>query len=141
RDVEAVFYRPRAQEQVPMILARVEREVRGNGGEQRALEREDPVQLREAQVVADGEPDAPALGLRDNRLLAMLLGLGLAVREAADLDVEEVDLAIRSDEVALRIEDEASVRELLAALAPLGDRPSDERDAVRARPPAHRGDR
>ena len=44
-------------------------------------------------------------------------------------------------ELALGVEDEARVRELLAALAALGDRAADERDPVRVRPAAHRLDR
>ena len=71
----------------------------------------------------------------------MLLRLRLAVGEAADLDVEEVDLPVGRDELAFGVEDEAGVRELLAALAALGDRAADERDAVRLGPAAHRLDR
>jgi hypothetical protein len=71
----------------------------------------------------------------------VLLGLGLAVRQPADLDVEEVDLPIEGRELALGVEDEARVRELLAPLAPLRDRAADERHTVRACPVAHRLDR
>ena len=72
--------------------------------------------------------------MRDDRLVARLLGLGLAVDVAADLDVEQVDLPVDGDELAVGVEDAARVRELLAAVAPLGDRAADERDrrSVRA---------
>src|SRR2546421_11738789 len=99
---------------MPVVLAGVEREMGGNGGEQRSLEGEDPVQLGEAEVVADRQADRPALDLGDDRLLAVLLGLRLAVGEPADLDIEEVDLPVRGGEIALRVEDETGVGELLA---------------------------
>src|SRR6185437_11365683 len=106
------------------------REVRGDGDELRALEREDPVELRKANVVADGQPDRPALPPDYDRLGARLLGLGLTVDDAADLDVEQVDLAVEPEQLAVRPEGERGVRELLAALALLGDRAADERDPV-----------
>src|SRR5437773_6261106 len=52
----------------------------------------------------------------------------------------EVDLAIKRDEVAVRVEDARRVRQLLAPFAPLRDRAADERDPVRARPRRHRSE-
>ena len=58
-------------------------------------EREDPVQLGEAEVVADGQPELePVGGLGEHDLVGRLGVLGLAVLDAADLDVEHVDLAV-----------------------------------------------
>ena len=79
--------------------------------------------------------------MRDDGVLSGLLGLRLPVGDAADLDVEEMNLAVRRDDVAVGVEDERRVRELLASVAALGDRAADERDAVAARPSRHRSDR
>src|SRR5581483_12494275 len=121
-----------------VVAAGRRREVRRHGDELGAFEGEDAVQLRKANVVADGQTDGPVLDRGDDGLAARLLRLGLAVNVAADLDVEEVDLAIHGDELALRVEDAARVRELRAAVAAFGDRAADERDAERARPARHR---
>ena len=122
-------------------LPGVQREVRRHREEQRALEREHPVELREAEVVADGQSHRPALDLGHDGLVAGLLCIRLAIDEAAGLDVEEMDLAIDGRDLAVGIEDDAGVRQLLASLAPLRDRAADERDSVRLRPAAHRLDR
>ena len=124
-----------------MVLAGVEGERGRDGDELGALDREDPIQLGEAQVVADAEPDTPALDLAGHGLVPGLLRLRLAVHVPAHLDVEQVDLAVDGGDLALGVEDDARVRELLAAVAPLGDRAAHERDPVRARPAAHRLDR
>ena len=84
-----------------------------------------------------GQPSAS----RDHGLVARLLGLRLAVDLAADLDVEEVDLAVDGGEPAVRVEDDARVRELLAALAALRDRAADDRDRVPAGPVRERAHR
>src|SRR5215210_6261257 len=118
---------------MPVILARRRCEVRRNRDELRTLQREDAVQLGEAHVVADRQAELPILDVRDDGFLAGLLRLRLAVDDAAYLDVEQVDLAICRDDLAIRIEDDAGVRPLLAAVAQLDDRAADERDAVRAR--------
>ena len=63
----------RPQQQVPVILARVEREMGWNGRQERPFQRQDPVELREAKVVANGQTDEPALDLGDDGLVAVLL--------------------------------------------------------------------
>ena len=57
---------------------------------------EDPVELREAQVVADGQPERrrPGAPRRADDLVAGLLVVGLAIGDPADVDVEHVDLAV-----------------------------------------------
>jgi hypothetical protein len=124
-----------------VVLARVHREVRRHGREESALERQDAIELGETHVVTDRQSDGPALDLGDDGLVPGLLGFGLAVHLATDVDVEEVNLAIGRNQLSARIEDEARVRQLVAAFAPLGDRAADQRDPVLLRPAAHRPDR
>ena len=81
RDEDLVLDRPRPQQHVPVILARVEREVRRHGDELGALEREDAVELRES----GGRSRRSARAASPRRvghdgLVAGLLGVGLAVR-------------------------------------------------------------
>src|SRR5207237_6623768 len=83
----------------------------------------------------------PAVPPPDDRLLGRFLGLRLAVDIALDLDVEEVDLAVDAQHLAVGAERDRRVRELLAAFAELRDRAADERDPVAARPAGHRLDR
>src|SRR3954447_18169806 len=125
---------------MPVILAGRRREMRRNRDELRAVEREDPIELGKADVVTHRQPELPVLGVGDDGLVARLFRLRLAVDDTADLDVEEMDLAIRRDDLARRLEYEARVRALLAAVAQLDDRAAHERDPVRARPSRHRGD-
>ena len=121
-----------------MVAPGRRREVRGHRRKLRSLQREDPVELREADVVTDGEADRPPFRARHDGLRAGLLGLRLAIHVAPHLDVEEMDLAVHRDELAFGVEDAARVRELLTALAPFGDRAADERHAERLRPACHR---
>src|SRR5690348_16607129 len=104
---------------MPVILSGRRREMRRNGDELRTLEREDAVELRKADVVADRQPELPILDIRDDRLAAGLLRFGLAVHDATHLDVEEVDLAVRRDDLSVGAEDEARVRALVATFAQL----------------------
>src|SRR6185312_3816816 len=97
-------------------------------------------ELREADVVADGQPDRPPFPAHDHGLFARFLRLRLAVDVTADLDVEEVDLAVEAEQLAVGPEDQARVRELLAPVAALGDRPANERDPVTSGPVGHRSD-
>ena len=100
----------------------------------RAAHGEDPVELGEAQVVADRQPQLDAVGgLREDDLIARLLELGLAVGAPADLHVEHVQLAIDRPELALRIDVHRGVGELLLPRDALEDRAGDEIDAQLAR--------
>src|SRR4030095_14685293 len=76
RDVVLVLDRASPEQDLPVILAGVEREMRRNRDELRALQSKDPVELREAHVVADGQPERPVLGVDHDRLVTGLLGLG-----------------------------------------------------------------
>ena len=68
-----------------------------------------------------------------DELVARRLVLGLAVRAAADLDVEHVDLAVDRAVLAVGPDVDARVRAALGALDALGDRAGDEVDAQLAR--------
>ena len=62
------------------------------------------------------------------------LVLGLAVRDAADVDVEHVDLAVAGLELSAGADQGRGVEGLLVALDPLGDAAGDQVDAELARP-------
>ena len=90
-----VLDRPRPQQHLPVVAGGREREGGRDGDHARAPHGEDPVQLGEAQVVADRQPQpTPSAVSRQHDLLAGLLELGLAVDAPADLDVEHVELAV-----------------------------------------------
>jgi hypothetical protein len=93
-------------------------------------------------VVADGQPRLGAVGEgRRDGLVARLLGLGLAVLDAVDDDVEHVDLAVDGLDLAVGADMDRGVRELVAALAALDDRAGDEVDPELARRVARPRDR
>ena len=92
-----VLDRPGAQQHLPVVASGGQRERRGHGEQPRAADGEDPVELGEAQVVADAEPDLDPGRLGDDDLVAGLLARRLAVADPADVDVEHVDLAVGGD--------------------------------------------
>ena len=95
RDHErSVLDRPRAQQHVPVIAAGRQRERRWDREDPRAADREDPVELAEAQVVTDGESQLDAVDVGADDLLARLLARRLLIADPAHLDVEHVDLAV-----------------------------------------------
>src|SRR5205807_8896769 len=102
---------------MPVILAGRGREVRRDRDDLRTFERKDAVQLGKADVVTDRQPELPVLRLDDDGLVAGLLRLRLAVDDAADLDVEQVNLAVDSCDLPAWIEHDARVRSLLASIA------------------------
>ena len=124
-----------------MRLARDAREVRGHGHDARAPQREDPVQLGEAQVVADRQPQADAAGgLRHDDLVRRLGALGLAVLDVADHHVEHVDLAVDGLELAVGADVDGRVADALMTLAALRDGAGDEVDPELARERARPAD-
>ena len=100
-----------------MVLAGLQREGGGDGDHPRPAHGEDPVELREAQVVADAHPEGHPLEraaeLGGDDLLAGLLVLGLAVGDPADVDVEHVDLAVAGLELAVGPDQDRGVERLL----------------------------
>ena len=137
-----VLDRPRPHQRLPVVARRRQRERGRDRDDPRTADREDPVQLREAQVVADGEAQLDALGgLREHDLLAGLLELGLAVDAPADLDVEHVHLAVDGPDLSGGVDVDARVGELLLPGHELEDRAGDDLDAQLARARARPADR
>ena len=115
-DEGLVLDRPRPQQHLPVVAAGGAREGRGDGEQAGAAHGEDPVELGEAQVVTDAEPDARARRPRAvTSSVAGLLVLGLAVGDAADVDVEHVDLAVDGEVLAVGADQDRGVEEPLAA--------------------------
>ena len=137
-----VLDRAGAQQHLPVRLAGDAREVGGHRDDARAAQREDPVQLRKAQVVADGQPDRDSVrGLGQHDLGGRLRAVGLAVLDAPDLHVEHVDLAIDRPDLPVGAHVDRRVRHALAALAALGHGAGDQVDLELARELARPGDR
>jgi hypothetical protein len=104
-----------------------------------AAQGEDPVQLGEAQVVADAEAEGEVAERRRDDLLARLLVLGLAVGDAADVDVEHVDLAVGGEVVAVGADQDRGV-EGAAGGPGLADAAGEQVNAQLARPAASGGE-
>src|SRR6185312_3056116 len=137
-----VLDRAGADQNLPVRLAGDLRERCRQRDDARALHREDPVELWEAQVVADGQPERGVSGrLRQDDVLARLLGLGLAVLLPGDHDIEHVDLAVDALDLTVGTDVHGRVRELVPPLAQLGDRAGHEVDAELARGRARPVDR
>ena len=81
-----------------MILAGEERERGRDGDDLGALDREDSVSFRESGGRSRRRARA-AFHVADNGLVAGLLGVGLAIAMAANVDVEHVDLPVDGDEL------------------------------------------
>ena len=83
-DVALVLDRPGAEQELPVVLARVKSvNAAGTVIASHPSSAEHPVELREAQVVADREPDLPAFDLGHHRPVTWLLRLRLAIDVAA----------------------------------------------------------
>ena len=104
-----------------------------------AADGEDPVQLGEAEVVTDGQPDVEVADRRGDDVLARLLVGGLAVGDPARVDVEHVDLAVDREVLAVGADQDRGVEGLLAVADALGDRARQQVDAERPRPAAGGG--
>ena len=129
-----VLDRPRPHERLPVVARRRQREGGRDRDDPRTPDGEDPVELGEAQVVADRQSEPHAAGrLREHDLLAGLLELGLAVDAPADLDIEHVHLAVDGADLARGVDVHRGVRELLPPAQLLEDRAGDDLDAQLAR--------
>ena len=121
------------------------RSVNAEGMQQHAgpAARELAVELREAQVVADREPDRAENGRRRHDLVPGHDGPRfLEVLHARQVDVEEVDLAVDGERRPVGPEEDAGVADARVAGDALGKRAREQRDARPAgegRHPAHPG--
>ena len=94
-----------ADQHMPMGLAGLLGEGRGNGDELRACQRERAVELREAEVVADGEAEPAEGKVDDHRLAARPARGGLAVALASgEIDVEHMQLVVARGDLAFGID-------------------------------------
>ena len=96
--------------------------------QERAFARGDGGELREADVVADGQPDlAVRRDIHDRDLVAGTQHLGLAEGDlAGDVDVEEVELPVRGEQLALRGEEKACIVEFFGCGDVFGYRAAEE---------------
>ena len=112
--VAAVLDGAGAHQHVPVRLAGLLGEGRGNGEERRAGLRQRAVERREAQIVADGQAEpAPRQVVQHGKLagpIAPRLAIALAVGQ---IDVEHVDLVVARDDLAARVDQEAAVGRLV----------------------------
>ncbi len=122
--VQLVLDRPGPQQDLPVVAGGGEREGGRDGDQLGAPDGEDPVQLREAQVVADRQPQTRVPpGPRQHDLLTGKLELGLPVAPAPDFHVEHVELAVDGPDLPLGVDVKRGVGELLLALRALQQRP------------------
>ena len=84
----------------------------GTASDAGAAHGEDPVQLGKAKVVADAEADDRVAERSGDDLVARLLVVGLAVGDAADVDVEHVDLAVDREVLAVGADQDRGVEAL-----------------------------
>ena len=83
-------------------------------------------------------PTSSSPAVAEDDLLARALVLGLAVDDAADLDVEHVDLAVDGRDLAVAVDQQRRVGDPLALAEPLADAAGDDRDPELAGPAADR---
>lgn len=130
RDVALVVDRARPREEFP--VARAGREVEGAGVHQgeSAFARGDEGELREADVVADGDADfAVARDFGEGDLVAWRQHFGLVKGDFAwDVDVEEVHFAVAREQRAVLAEGQASVVPFVLLLGELWDAAADQGD-------------
>ena len=117
-----------------MVAAGALGEVGGHGQDLGAGQRERPVQLREADVVADRQAEGRAVEGRGDGSVAGGHARGFRVgRALVDRDVEEVDLAVGRGDVAVRVDEDAGVGGALRVVGPLGKAADEDPGAVPAR--------
>ena len=122
-----------AHQHMPVRLAGLPRERRGDREEGRAGLGERAIERGEAQVVADGEAEPAPRQVGEDREIARPVAARLAIALAAfEIDVEHVDLVVARDDVALAVDQEGAVRGLLGRDLH-GERADMDVDAERAR--------
>src|SRR6266849_3786218 len=108
--IALIFDRTSADQRVPMGLAGRKRKRARDRKDSCAREREPPVKLRKAQVVAHAETDRAKLGRCRHDLGARDLRVGLFDRNASrQVNVEQMDLAIHGELLAVRAKQHGGV--------------------------------
>ncbi len=124
--------RPCSQQHLPMVPAGLQREGRGQEDDLSARTPQLQEQLREADIVADGEAEGDVLRLEGHHLLPRLEDGAFAIALAVGRhDVEEVDFAVAGDFLAVRAEDQRRVVEPVPGQLP--DRAAMDIDRIAAR--------
>jgi hypothetical protein len=137
-----VLDRARPEKDLPVVARGGECERGRHGEDAGAAQREAPVELWEANVVADAHAHLDAVGGRgENRFRSWILVLGFGVAGAVDLNVEEVQLAVDRRDLAVGADVDRRVVRFLRAVDALGDRTGDQVDAQLARRGARPRDR
>ncbi len=123
-----------------MVLAGGRREGRRDGQDLGPGEHQPAVELREAQVVADRHPHGATDRAARDHLVAGQRRRRLAVGDAADLDVEHVQLAVDGVDGSVGKDEQAGVVAARLPLDPLDDAAGEDRDPPVAGPAARRLD-
>jgi hypothetical protein len=117
-----------------VVLARLESKSGGYRQDLRSTQRQQAIQLREAQIVADREAKGGDTRFGGNDLASRCYDSALDVLPGRGRDVEEVDLAVRGGEIAGGIEERRGVEGPLGAGSPSRiDPPSTYTPSSRAR--------
>ena len=120
----------RAQQHLPMSLPGGTGEGAGHRQHTRPRLGEQAVEIGEAQVVADREPDDSRCGGGDHGTVAgFVVRRLLPALSAADLDIEHVDLVVARLQLTLRTE-EAGAVDRAAVRSEQGERAAQQIDAV-----------
>ena len=111
-----------------MVLARLQREGRRDREHLGSAQRQQPVELREAHVVADREAELRSSSLRGHDLPSGGDGFALQVLAVRGLHVEEVDLAVDRRHLPVRPEKGRGVVEPIRAGLAFEDRAAEHVD-------------
>ena len=123
QDVGAVLDGAGPEQDLPVVAARSFGEVGRDREDLGPGQRECPVQLGEAQVVADRQPDPDSIDVGDDRPVAGAHPVRLAVdRAVLHRDVEEVDLPVPGDDRPVGREQHARVERPARVARRLGQR-------------------
>ena len=136
-DVSFGLDRPRSQQHLPVVLAGLHGEGGGKRDDLGALFRQRLEEVGKAKVVADRAADGDAFAVVGDDLVARLHRRAFLVSRAVGRgDVEEMDLAIASDLLALTVEDDRGVVDAVFAFDFFHDRAGMHEDAMLDRLPA-----
>lgn len=125
-----VFNRPRAEQGLPMRLARGRREGRRYEQNFRSLDKKSAVDLWETKIVTNGEPKSPYFGLYADDIGAGLHAFRFPFLDTTrQIDVEEMDLSIDTEPLAARPKNDTRIEgERPRYTGVLEDRTGDQRN-------------